>query len=83
MPDQQIKFDTPADEFGRPPQQSAGTDLTGKLILWGFVSNRQQAQYVLAGVAVLAVILAYFLYGAFSGGSSVPSTPVYGTTQSI
>lgn len=82
MPDQQIKFDTPADEFGRPPQQSMGADLTGKLIKWGFVSSRQEAQYVLGGIAVVAIILAIFLYRALSGGSSVPTEPVYGIIAS-
>jgi hypothetical protein len=83
MPEQQIKFDTPADEFGRPPQQSAGSDITGKLIQWGFVSTRQEAQYALVGVAVVALILAYFLYGKLGGGSSVPTEPVYSANQSI
>lgn len=76
--DHQMKFDTPDDEFGRPPQQSLGADITGKLIAWGFVSSRQEAQYVLAGIAALALIAAYFIYRMFvGGGSGVPTTPVY------
>ena len=83
MPEQQIKFDTPADEFGRPPQQSMGADITGKLIKWGFVATRQEAQYVLIGVAIVALVLAYVLYGRLGGSSNVPTTPVYSTTQGI
>lgn len=83
MPEQQIKFDTPADEFGRPPQESAGSDITGKLVQWGFVATRQEAQYALVGVAAIALIVAYFLYRGVSGGSDVPTEPVYGAIQRI
>lgn len=81
MPNQEIKFDTTADEFGRPPQRDSGVDLAGKIIGWGLAKNRQQAQYVLVGVTIAALIVAYFIYHSFSGGSSVPTAPVYGTTQ--
>ena len=49
-------------EFGRPPQQSAGADLTGKLVTWGLVSNRQQAEYMMIGLAVLIAVIAFFVY---------------------
>ena len=60
-----------------------GADFTGKLIKWGFVSTRQEAQYALIGVAIVVLVLAYVLYGRLSGGSSVPTEPVYSTTQGV
>ncbi len=51
-----VQFENQGDEYGRPPVQPAGTDLTGKLISWGIAKNRQQASYVLGGVGVLAVV---------------------------
>ncbi len=68
-------------EFGRPPEVSSGTDWTAKIISWGLASNRQQAEYVMIGIAVLALVLAFFLYRGLSGGSSVPTEPVYNTSQ--
>ena len=72
-----MTFDTPSDEFGRPPQEVRGVDIAGKLVTWGFVSTKEQAQYVLAGVAAVVLIIAYLIYHSFTGGSSVPTTPVY------
>lgn len=76
MPNGEIKFDTPTDEFGRPPQENPGVDLAGKLIQWGFAKDRQQAQYVLIGFVVVVLIVAYFIYHSLSG-SSVPTEPIY------
>jgi len=57
-----VQFDQDgSNEFGTPPS-SSGTDLTGKLIQWGIVSNRQQAEYVMIGLAVAVVIIAFFVY---------------------
>ena len=70
-----MQFENQGDEFGTPPQQSAGFDLTGKLVEWGLVSSTSEAQYVLIGVAVVALLAAaYFLFG-FGGGSSLPPPP--------
>ncbi len=56
-----VQFDQDnANEFGRPPQ-SGGFDMTGKLIQWGIVSSRDEAQYVLIGIGVLAVSLAVYV----------------------
>lgn len=76
-----LRFDTEEAEFGRPRDTSGGFDLTGKLIEWGLVSDRQTAGYALIATAVVALLGAYFLYGMISGGSDVPSTPVYGVSQ--
>jgi hypothetical protein len=51
-----MEFDTNPNEFGRPPEKSAGSDLTGKLIRWGLVSTRTEAEYVLGAVGVVAII---------------------------
>ena len=69
-----MKFEEQADEFGRPPQQSAGADLTGKIVAWGLASNRQQAEYILLGIGIAAFLLA--LYFIFSGGSGSDPSPV-------
>ena len=53
----EMRFENQGEEFGRPPTES-GVDFTGKLVKWGLVSSRQEAQYVLVGIAVLAIILA-------------------------
>ncbi len=73
-----IQFEDGTQEFGTPPsrQNAGGVDITGKIVSWGLASNRQQAQIVMLvviGVALLAA--AYFMF--FSGGTEVPSTPVY------
>ncbi|MDO8576521.1 MAG: hypothetical protein Q7R90_04375 [bacterium] len=58
-----LRFDSDQqDEFSRPAGQASGGDLTGKLIAWGVVSNRQQAEYVMIGLAVLIAIIAFFVY---------------------
>ncbi len=57
-----LNFDTEKDEFGRPPSRDSGGDFTGKLITWGLVSTRQQAEYVMVGLAVAIVIIAFFVY---------------------
>ena len=78
-----VRFENQGEEFGRPPQEKEGFDILGKLVSWGLVSNRAEAQYVLMAVIVVALLIAvYFLYQAFAGGSDVPTQPVYyGTTQ--
>ena len=65
-----MQFNDSSYEFGTPPAQSASSGLTDKLIAWGFVSSRKEAEYVLIGVIVLLAIVAYFIIG--SGGSSAP-----------
>lgn len=65
-----IQFDTPDNEFGQPQREAAGFDLTGKLIAWGLVSSRKEAQYVLIAVAVLALVGAFILLR--SGGAEPP-----------
>jgi hypothetical protein len=67
-----LQFDGSANEFGAPPSQSIGTDITGKIVAWGLASNREQAQYVLVGVVAVLLVLAFILYKMVSGGSSAP-----------
>ena len=68
--DNGVKFENQGEEFGRPPQES-GFDITGLLVSWGLVSSRQEAQYVLMGIAVFALLVAGYLI-INSGGGSVP-----------
>ncbi len=72
-----LQFDSLQNEFGRPPQEKPGFDLSGMLVRWGLVSSRQEATYVLIVIGILALVGAYVLYGALSGGSNVPTTPIY------
>ncbi len=39
--------------------------MTGKLIQWGFVASREEANYVLIGIAVLAVLATIFVLRSF------------------
>ncbi len=56
-----VQFDSDqTDEFGRPPQRG-GVDLTGKLIVWGIVKSRKQAEYVMAGLFVLILVITYLV----------------------
>jgi hypothetical protein len=71
-----LQFDNTENEFGRPPVASAGFDITGKLVGWGLVSTRQQAEYVLIGLGVLVLIIAFFVY--HGTGSSLPPPPPVG-----
>lgn len=58
-----LRFDSDQqEEFGRPAGNTPGGDLTGKLIAWGVVSSRQQAEYVMIGLAVLIAVIAFFVY---------------------
>lgn len=57
-----LQYDSSQNEFGRPPVQEKGVDITGKIVQWGLASNRQQAEYVLIGVGVVALIVTYFVY---------------------
>jgi hypothetical protein len=67
-----IRFDTQENEFGAPTQASQGFDLSGKLISWGLVSDRKQAEYVLIFVAIGALVLSYVAYKALTGGGDAP-----------
>ncbi|OGG78146.1 hypothetical protein A3F56_03645 [Candidatus Kaiserbacteria bacterium RIFCSPHIGHO2_12_FULL_55_13] len=63
-----LRFDSDQqEEFGPPAARPSGSDLTGKLIAWGIVSNRQQAEYVMIGLAVLIAVIAFFVYRSTSG----------------
>jgi len=65
MSDMQFEQDN-ANEFGAPPTVSSGSGMTNLLIKWGLVSSEQEAQYVLIGVAVVALVLAlFFVKSAF------------------
>ena len=62
--DQQNEFT----EYSQP--RSQGFDLTGMLIKWGIVSDRKQGEYILLGVAVLVIAIAFWM---FASGDSYES----------
>lgn len=64
MSDMQFETDN-ANEFGRPAE-AGGLDLTGKLITWGLVSTRKEAEYVMIALAVVIAIIAFFVYRSSS-----------------
>ena len=79
MPPQQgqVRFDSDSqNEFGAPPQREGGMDIVGGLVSAGLVKSRQEAQYVLVAIAVLALVVgAYFFFHSFGGGSAPPPPP--------
>lgn len=76
MAEDQVQFQTDnQNEFGPPPQDTSA-DFTGKMVAWGLVSTREEAQYVMVGVAVLSFIAAFFFFFSSAGsGSDVPPPP--------
>lgn len=58
----ELRFDSEGDEFRRPEGANSGRDFTGMLIKWGLVSNRQQAEYVMIGLAIVIAVVAFFVY---------------------
>ena len=70
-----LQFNDQTDEFGRPPVASLGSDLTGKLVQWGLASTRQQAEYLMMGIAAVIVVIAFFLY--MSGGDEPAAAAKY------
>jgi len=72
----EVRFENQGEEFGAPPQASAGFDLTGKMIQWGLVSSRQEAEYALGGTAVVALLIAiYFFWSGFASEAPPPPPP--------
>ena len=69
----EMSFNDGTDEFSTQRPQEAGFDLTGKLIAWGLVKTRDEAQYVMIGVAAVAILLAGYFF--MSGGSHLPPPP--------
>ena len=51
-----------ASEFVRTTPLSSSTDITGKLVSWGVVKNRRQAEYLEIAIALAAVGLAAVVY---------------------
>ena len=67
-----IQFENQGEEYGPPPKRFAGFDMTALLLKWRVVSSRHNAEYVLMGVALVAVVLALFF---FFHAVSAPSQP--------
>jgi len=71
-----LQFENQNNEFGRPPEEAAGFDLSGKLISWGIVNNRKEAEYALMAMAVFALVVAVYFF--FSSSGSTPPPPPIG-----
>lgn len=71
-----VQFENQGDEFGSPPVRAQGFDLTGRLVNWGIVSSKQEAQYVLIAVVVALLLVAGFFIFHSGGGSAPPPIPV-------
>jgi hypothetical protein len=69
-----VRFENQGQEFGRPPVES-GFDITGKLVSWGLVSSRAEAQYVMIGIIVLAFAGAAFFFFSLGGSGAPPPPP--------
>ena len=70
-----VRFDTDQqDEFASPRASQGGFDLVGLLVRTGMVENRQMAQYILVGIAVLAFFGIFFMFWS-RGGSTPPPPP--------
>lgn len=73
MGDMQFQTDD-QNEFGRAPT-SQGFDLTGMLMKWGVASSRQQAEYVLIGIGMMALAAAIFFFMSSGSGGPPPPPP--------
>ncbi|MBI4088083.1 hypothetical protein HY418_01735 [Candidatus Kaiserbacteria bacterium] len=72
----EVRFENQGEEFGRPPQEAVGFDLAGKMVQWGLVASRKEAEYVLIGVGVVALLIAIFIFwSGASGGHAAPPPP--------
>ncbi len=69
-----VSFENQGEEFGSPPR-SGGFSLSGLLVKWGLVSSRQEAQYVLLAIGVLAFVIAVYFFVSLSGGDTLPPPP--------
>lgn len=73
-----VRFENQGEEYGAPPQESSGFDLTGTMVQWGLVPSRTEAQYVLIGIAIVAFFVAvFFLFTSIGGHSTPPLPPAY------
>jgi hypothetical protein len=64
-----VQYDSGGEEFARPfqtPEQKASW--TDSLVAKGFVRDRAHAEYVLIGVCIVAIVVA-FLFFRFTGGA--------------
>jgi hypothetical protein len=59
--------------FGRLPKLLEDFDLGALLIKWRIASTRQQAQYILIGVVLVAIVLAFFIYHVTTPSYAIPT----------
>jgi hypothetical protein len=70
-----IRFESDTDFDVRRLQQKSRFDLIGMVVRTGFAKNRQQASYVLLGVAVVAAIIAFVFWPSGRGDAPPPPNP--------
>jgi hypothetical protein len=70
-----IQFETNPNEFGVPPQEEGGWDLTGQIVSLGLAKTREQAEYVLIAVGVLALLVMVYFFFHGTGSSAPPLLP--------
>lgn len=74
----EVRFENPGEEYGPSPVASSGFDMSGMLVKWGLVSSRKEAEYILIGIGILALVIAVFVYMSSLGSSNVPTQPNFG-----
>jgi len=73
MDNNNIQFDEPGMAYNRPPVVARHSFPTQLLLKTGLVKDEQQAQYALAGIALLALVITFFMYSG--AGNKVAPAP--------
>jgi hypothetical protein len=72
-PMSEVSFEDQGDTSGRLPKFLETFDLGALLIKWRIASTRQQAQYILIGMILVAIVLTFFVYHLATPSSTVPT----------
>ncbi len=66
-------------EFARPAVTRESGGLIALVQKWGFAKDNHQAEYVLLGIAVVAVIAAIFVFSMSGSSAPPPALNIDGT----
>jgi hypothetical protein len=72
----EMVFEDQKDEFGPPPSRAEGFDLTGMLVRRGVAPDRTQAEYILIGLAIAAVVIGAVVWFYHASSRSVTQAQV-------